>query len=375
MISRNELEHRHAVLREVMDDAGYSALVVAGNAEYMQRGYIRYLSDWRLWHGSGYAVLPLDGDPMLMLGGGSHAHWAESIGWTNKQYSDGDKISQVISVLEAKGLSKSSIGVVGMNRIMSYQDAKLLGDSLSRARLEDATQLMDEVMAIKSQEEIARASETYTYLSQALLRVKEVLSPGKTERMVIAEATRFLAELGCLDGIAHITNQAPPYIRPPTNRTIQVDDTIKVQLEFAGPSGYWIELAGIYSFRDPPEQQLQHFATMLKATERAASQMRPGAKARDVSQTIEETYRDDGWNITGPQIWGIHGIGLNLVEPPYGSPDADEDLKENMIIMIGPSAFVDAHSWSAFIPENLVVTPDGGIPLGDHKYEWHVLSD
>lgn len=371
MIPREELEIRYSVLRDAMREMGYDVLLVAGNAESMQRAYIRYLTDWRLWHGDGYAVLPLQGDLQLVLGTGSQAHWAEAAGWVCVAY---DKIGEVIRALRAMGLPESTIGVVGLDRIMAYRDIRALTTALPGAQLQDATRLMERVMAIKSPQEIERAAQTYRFVAQALHRLKEVMAPGRTEREVVAEAVRLLAELGCMDGVAHISNEELPYIRPPTDRPIEVDDIIKVQLEFAGPSGYWVELASIFSFREPPERERQYFATILKATERAAALMSPGVKVGDFSRLIEETYREDGWNITGRGIWGFHGIGLNIVEPPFGVPGSEDEIKENMILMVNASALVDEFRWSVFVPDNLVVTSKGGRPLADYKYEWHVLS-
>lgn len=374
MVSKEERNRRYVALRQAMREAGYQALLLSGNAEATQRGYIRYVSDWRVWGGDGYVVFPLESDPVLVLGSGSQAYWAEAVGWVQDVRSVMDKIIEATSVLKARGLSKGSIGVVGMNRIMSYGDVKSLMASLPEAHIEDATGLMDGVMAVKSPAEIAQAAETYRFVAQALHLLKEELAPGKTEREVMAEAVRFLTSLGCMSGIAHISNEAPPFIRPPRERHIEADDIIKVSLEFAGPAGYWVELAGIFSFREPTERQRRHFVTTLKAVERAAALMRPGTKAGELSQVIEETYREGGWNITGRAIWDVHGIGLNVISPPIGLPGSEDELQENMILNIHPGLLVDEDRWGVYVQDNLVVTPEGGRPLGDYKYEWHVLS-
>ncbi len=372
MVSKGEFDRRYAAIREAMRDDGYEAFVVAGNAEAMQRCYIRYLTDWRLWLGGGFAVFQLEGDPLLVLGSGSLAFWAEQQGWTHDKAFASDKIGEVISTLKTGGLSNSTIGIVGLNQIMPYEDIQRLTSELPNARLKDATRLMDEVIAIKSQEEIAECAETYEYVARALHRVKEVLAPGKTEREVIAEAVHVLAKAGCLDGIAHISNGPKPYIRPPTSRVIQADDIIKVQLEYAGPSGYWMELSSIFSFREPPERELRHYTTTIKALNRAAALLRPGITGGEVSQAIAETYDEDGWKTIG-RPGGFHGIGLNLVEPPFGKPGAKETLEENMVLMVSASSLVHEHEWGVFAPDNFVVTPNGGRQVGDHKHEWHVL--
>jgi hypothetical protein len=76
MPSVQEKDRRFAALRTLMRAQGYQALVLSGNAEATQRGYIRYVADWRLWGGKGFVVLPLEGEPLLILGVGSQSYWA-----------------------------------------------------------------------------------------------------------------------------------------------------------------------------------------------------------------------------------------------------------------------------------------------------------
>jgi Xaa-Pro aminopeptidase len=282
-------------------------------------------------------------------------------------------MGEVVAVLQARGLSKGTIGVVGLNQIMAYENIMRLKKDLPEAHLEDASLLADRIMVIKSQEEIAQAAETYRFVAEALQRVKEVLAPGKTEREVMGAAIHLLAERGCFDGIAHLTNLAPPFIHPATDRRIQADDIIKVSLEFAGPSGHWIELAGVYSFREPPERARRHFETTLRALERAKSLMHPGTRAGEISRAIEQTYREEGWNLSGRAIWDLHAIGLNVIRPPIGLPTSTDEFQENMIINIHPGLLVDDDHWGVYIQDNLIVTPAGGRSLADYKYEWHVL--
>jgi Xaa-Pro aminopeptidase len=234
---------------------------------------------------------------------------------------------------------------------------------------------MDEIMAVKSREEIAQTAETCRFVAQALGRIRDVLSPGKTEREVMAEAIRFLADLGCLDGIAHISNEAVPYVHPAWDRRIQVEDILKVSLEFAGPAGYWVELSAVYSFREPPDRERRLFATALKAVERARELMRPGIKAGDLSKVIEETYLENGWRITGRASVDVHGIGLNVISPPIGLPGSEDELRENMVLNIHPGLLIGAEQWGIHVQDNFVVTPHGGKPLLDgYRPTWHVLS-
>ena len=372
MVSRGEQSRRYTALREAMHQAGYQVLVVAGNSEYNQRGYIRYLSDWRLFGGTAYVLFPLAHDPIFLLGLGAQAEWAQAQSMIGDTRAVMDKCSELVSSLEAMGLSQGNIGVVGLNGIMPYGDAKTLMTSLPEARIQDATRLMQDVMVLLSQEEIALAEETHRFVVRVLRRIREVLSPGKTEREVMAEAIHVAAELGCLDGMAHLSHKAASGTRPPTDRRIEADDIIKVFLEFAGPSGFLVELGSVFSFHEPPEEKLQKFLTVRRAIDRAAELMRPGVKAGELCQVIEETYRQDGWNIVGRRLWDFHGQGLNSLMPPLGMPGSEEELEENMMLNIHPGILTE-DGWGVSVTHNYIVTPQGGRPLGDFEREWQVL--
>jgi Xaa-Pro aminopeptidase len=64
---------------------------------------------------------------------------------------------------------------------------------------------------------------------------------------------------------------------------------------------------------------------------------------------------------------------LNVIRPPIGLPDSEDEFQENMIINIHPGLLVDDDRWGIYVQDNLLVTPEGGRALADYKYEWYVL--
>jgi hypothetical protein len=66
-----EQNRRLHALRTVMDEQGYAALLIPGQAEATQRGYLRYISNHRLWGGKGFVLVTPTTDPILILGAGS----------------------------------------------------------------------------------------------------------------------------------------------------------------------------------------------------------------------------------------------------------------------------------------------------------------
>ena len=372
LVLREELEVRLERLRTAMRSSGHDALIVPGTAGLLSRGYLRYVSDWRMWMGTGYFLLPPDGMPTLILGPGSEGYWADAGAIVHRVRLASDKAEELSRSLTALRLAQHQVGVVGLGVEVPVSDFSRLEAAMPNLRIVDATEIMQKSMAIKSSYEITQASETYGHVAGALDQLARLLEPGKTEREVLAETLRFLAERGCVDGIAHLSDGELPYIRSPSDRRLDVEDILKVQLEFAGPAGYWVELASVYSFRQPPERKLRHFETTVEALRRAATALKPGARGRDVAKVIEDTYLDAGLTVAAGPGWGLHGIGLNLVEPPF--TDSHDGIVEDMIIMISPNATVSEHEWSVFLPDNFVVTKEGGRPLGNHTHTWRVLE-
>jgi Xaa-Pro aminopeptidase len=373
MVSAEERDRRYAALRQMMERAGLDALLLAGNAEAMQRGYIRYVADWRLWGGKGFALVPLHGEAALILGAGSQSYWARQVGLIDDVRPAADAIEEIGKALGSFGLDRARIGVAGMGQVMVYEDVVRLQRRLGQAELVDATRAVDDIMAIKSAEELAGLAETYDAIAAALEVFRINLAPGRSEREVMAAAVQKLAELGCLDGIAHLTTGVKPFLRPPTERRFTTEDIVKVSLEFAGPSGYWIELAGIYSFREPPERDRHFFDTCTKALGNVGRMLRPGAVGGDVTRTVEATFRDEGWNITGRALWDGHLIGLNVIRPPFGLIDNSDRFKAGMVFNVHPGLVVDDDQMGMFVQDNLIVTADGGRPVSAYEYVWHIV--
>ena len=112
MPSVQEKDRRFAALRTLMRAQGYQALVLSGNAEATQRGYIRYVADWRRWGGKGFVVLPLEGEPLLILGVGSQSYWARRVSWVPAVRAAGDLVAEVVRGIEELGLAEATLGLV-----------------------------------------------------------------------------------------------------------------------------------------------------------------------------------------------------------------------------------------------------------------------
>lgn len=355
-----------------MHAAGYAAVVVAGNTEFQQKGYIRYLADWRLFGGTAYLVFAGEHAPVFFLGLGAQAEWARQLSAVRDTRPVPDKIAAVIAALTELGCGRERVGVVGLNAIMPHGDATRLIADLPNARIADATDLIESFWGILSAEQLAEVEASHVLVAQVFDAFRAALRPGRSERDVVADAYRVAVGLGCLEGMIHVSPDAGSGTRPATERMVKADDTIKMFMEFLTPAGYFIELGGCFSFRKPPAAQQRKFELVARAIAEAMAATRPGMHAGELVDIIRRRYEAEGWTITGRRLWDFHGQGMHSLLRPYGLPGSMDEFHANMMINIHPGLLTE-DGFGVSATSNYVVTLQGGRALGGFKHEWHVL--
>jgi hypothetical protein len=45
-----------------------------------------------------------------------------------------------------------------------------------------------------------------------------------------------------------------------------------------------------------------------------------------------------------------------------------------MVMNVHPGLLVDEDQWGVYVQDNFLVTPEGGVRMGDYQYEWHVVE-
>jgi len=372
MASREEIARRHDRLRAAMEAAGYDALVVAGNSEFNQRGYIRWLADWRLFGGTAWLVVPAARPPVFLLGLGAQAEWAAAHGVIADTRAVLDKIEGVIAALREAAPLPRRVGIVGLKAIVAYGDAQRLLAGLDGIAVEDASELLDTLWAPLSAADQEEAEAAHGLVAQAFDAFRAALQPGRTEREVVAEAYAAGARRGCLEGIVHVTHETRAGARPATDRRIERDDLMKVFMEFLTPQGYLIELGACFSFGPPPAAWRRKHDLVAGAIAEAMAASRPGRTADDIVAVIRRCYERAGVEIVGRRLWDFHGQGMHSLMKPYGLPGSADPIRDATMINIHPG-IVTGDGLGISATSNYIVTPEGGRALGGFRHEWHVL--
>ena len=377
--SQAERDRRYKVLRGAMESKGLSALVICSRGDEFVRGRVQYVSDIFQWAGRGFVVLPLKGeatfvvDPLWGLG------YAMQAGWLNDYRVPKNAGEEIAGILSDLGLQSGNVGVVGLADITAVADFEDMKKHLPNAEFTDATDLFDDIRAIKSEEELDNVRETSDMLRLAFQALEAQIRPGVREIDVLAEAHRLCRQLGGMEGICLMG-------RPPFNSfspggvggVIEKDDVIVIDLEWGGPSGYWVELRRVYSFNQPTAEQQTYWESRVESFAACVNAMKPGASSASILEARDSVYKEYGQNADGVIAYTAHGIGVDSLEPPW-VPGKDRVMEENMLINLHPAInFDDPEKGLALggisIADNVIVAKDGGIRTTDQEDHWIVLG-
>jgi Xaa-Pro aminopeptidase len=357
-----------------MEKGGYDALVICGRGDEFVRGRIQYVSDIFQWAGWGFVVFPRAsqpsyiGDPLWGLAR------AEAVGWITDLRLTAAPGEEVAAVLSDHGFGGGNIGLVGAADAGSWRHVASIRDALPGASFGDATDLFEAIRGVKSDEEIRGLRETSTILRIVFGALAAEIRPGVTERDVLAEAHRLCRQYGCLDGIALIGR--PPFrlFGPGSSAAIRADDIIVIDLEWGGPSGYWLELRRCFSFGEPPEDAQRFWEMRREAFAACVEVMRPGASSPEILRARDAVYAQYGYPPAESLRYSAHGIGLDSLEPPW-VPGKDRILEPGMVIslhpdVVVPDAALRARLGGVSIADNVLVTDGPAERLTDPDVEW-----
>jgi Xaa-Pro aminopeptidase len=369
-----ERARRRDELRALADAHGFDGLVICGRGDEFVRGRIQYSADVFQWAGWGYLVLPAKDEAVFLadpLAGFAHSEPGRP--WTSDVVVTQEPGRRLADILGPTG----SIGVVGLGDIAAPAHVAELRAAAPDLELVDATDAFDDVRAVKSAEELANLEETSRILRTVFTALEAELRPGSLVRDVLAEAHRLCRQQGCVDGIAMFSRPPMPTFTHGIDEPIEPDDVFVIDLEWGGPSGYWLELRRCYSFGEPPSEVRELWDARLETFDACLEVMRPGASSEEILTARDRVYAKHDLTAEGSLLYSAHGIGIDSLEPPW-VPGKHRELREGMVLSLHPDARLSddlrAVAGLVSVGDNVVVTPDGGQRLTYEEEEWVVLE-
>jgi len=367
-IPTKELERRWSLIRKAMKEDQIDCLIMQ-NDNQMLSGYVRYFTDNPA---SGYrttVLFPANDEMVVINHGGSSGRPPTPPDWAARGI--GKRITMpYIQLLHyantwaAEAASKwikevgyKKIGFIGLDMISAafYQYVR---DARLNIEIMDASNLVDEIKAIKSPDEILmirRTIQIHDYLAEAM---PVIFRPGRYEYEVKNELKRMAADLGSEEqNIILGTDPIRPVMTPPIfqNRMIKPNDQMVCLIEVNGPGGYWGELARCWSLGTPSQTQVEAFEVSKQAQLLVAAMLKPGVRPVDLFNANNDFLISHGY-APEERLFG-HGQGYDIVERPAFTPQETMDLKEGMLVAVHPQA-VNKEAFT-FCCDNYLITEDG----------------
>ncbi len=345
-IPAEEFKQRQARVQEKVREKGLDALIVHSNeADFAN---VRYLSDyWPIFESAGVLVQS-DGDPILLIGPESETFARDHSAIRDirkilyyREAAEPDypdiEIDTFAGVFAAanRGNGIKRLGIAGWTAmpVSVYEQVK---SALPNAEIVKADDIMHEMRAVKSPNEIALLKEATRICDLALDDVLARAKPGMTELQLVGVAQEAMYRHGA-EYEAHPTYvlsgvHSSHAIGRPGHRVIEKGDL--VQLDVGARLGGYSPSVGLPICVGKMDAQMKDLVSFgLEAHLKTIEFMRAGIPARDVVLKFEGFVKGRGYGeflLYGP----CHGLGMIEVERPWMESTSEYLLQENMTFQV-----------------------------------------
>ncbi len=260
----------------------------------------------------------------------------------------------------AKGLGPAAAVAVG-DRVWA-ETTLHLGRAFGFDRLRTGSSLVNLLRRVKTPEELDAMGRACRTVEQAMEAVTPRVQPGATMAELRDEVELQLRLAGSLTPsfATHIfTGMDPESLDTGTTTAHDpLQDGTAVLFDFGGVvDGYCSDFGRTVVAGEPAPGFVEAYDVMLASFEAGRAACRPGALARDVNAACRAPIEEAGLGEHFRHRMG-HGIGLDVHERPFLSPEDETPLEAGMTFTDEPSLIV--HGSFGMRIENVVVCADGG---------------
>ena len=253
----------------------------------------------------------------------------------------------------------------------------------------DATSLLEELSAIKTEEELTALRRCEAVACEGFAAAREAVHVGATEADVAAATYAALLRAGYAATGAHHMQPHVHVMAGPraalayrafnltSNASIEQGDTVMVQMEI-GINGYWAELTRTFFAEAISDEWHRASQACIAAQDAALKLIRDGASARSVDEAARQVMQQAGFGAAFKHGLG-HGFGfqaINHAATPVLHPASNDVLQRNMVHNMEPAVYLNGKGGFR-LNDNVAVRKDGNEVLSSalpRDIEWFVVK-
>lgn len=320
-------------LAEALDDAPMDAMLVAGpdNAVYLSGAYnpVRRLILERpavvVWPRHGQLVLVAPAVEEAFLRERSQLHDLRFYRGTTR-----DAVALASAALRELGLSRATIGC-DLEAVSAHFYVSLRRE-LPDAVIVDASDVLSELRAVKTDSEVAALRRAAEATDRAEWRSLEAFELGWTEARLAARLRHALLDEGADTvtflvlggGIRGVAAHAAP-----SATALKPGEIVRFDLG-GSFSGWASDVAKTAVVQEATPRQRHVYGVLRGVLNRHIERLRPGALASELYTAVAADFERAGLPFAAPHVG--HGIGLSVHESPLLAPGTPRALKENMAL-------------------------------------------
>ena len=363
-------------VRVLMQERGLDALVVRAPDNVL------YLTNF--WGMKGYdaVVFPQEGEPALICLEAS-AEDAARTAWTDDVrlfagYAPDDARPPGLRSLDVASAAAAGYRTIGVELSLGTQASdRMVGEPTTYPKAwfdafpnaVDATPLLAEARAVKTDQEIARMRLANEIAAAAMEHVQGVLRPGMTEAQAAAEWQSFVhgegtgwkGEVELALGFSLVwSGPGIKTFTATTGRAVVEGEPTLFEI-WVCADGYWCDHTKNLVAGELTDEYRELERGLLGVYEDAIDFCRPGASLADLDRRIREGIAQLGFP-GQPSHPVAHGVGARAHEPPYAHQAGGGEVRSGMVFAVEPGCYKDGGG-GLRVEDNFLVTDEGPVKL------------
>jgi Xaa-Pro dipeptidase len=389
-LSIQERDRRYKIVRAEMARRGIDCLLLPANTgrwEQLQ-GDSRYLTTIGGFATEVFTVFPREGEVTAYIFNRA-AWWKQAQQWVADVRDGRNRWGQnAIERINDLGLQKGTIGISGLaglfrapEGIIPYSSVKAIQDAFPQAKVVNATEVMQEIRAVKSAEEVSMLERSAVIVEKTIEAMVENANPGVSEKELYgAMVHAMLANGGELPTLFFLS--AGPGLSNssfvPTDYRIQKGDRIIDEIE-AKYGGYAAQAVCPVVMGRPDDEYQKMIDISRAAFDAILGAMKPGVTFGALFDVYKRTVEEQG---RGKYLWNhpmMHARGLGDDGPALlGDEDLERfskiELQTGMTFILKPQVRPAEGKGRASLGDTVTVTESGARRLGKRELKLIVKS-